>query len=280
MTPCPTGGTTLYHIGHASMNAADFCRAGKLRRGGIAKLQRTRSTPIVYSDILEPLTRYKSLSSLQIKRPYTYHRYHLLKGICVQDQDTIVHPTLDEHEKGSLPSGLNLGSSGVVKYSFDTRERAMLDVCDVLRILQDKPPNSCFRHWRVDQLAKEFRNRWGRNGVWWDHKLQFATFLSCFHKTFEVFGECNEYVRTRYPWARMSIPRILDSMEKVMVNLARLKNPELMKYQSDMYLNTEDIKGAFDPSVKDHLFKTDIELKHDLPTYNSFISQEDAIHGR
>lgn len=260
------------------MSVTDLRRHNKLKRGGITKLQRTRSTPIVHSDVLEPLTRYKSLSSLQIRKPHTYHRYHLLEGICVQDQDCIVHSARDEHSQGSSSTGLLQGSSGVVKYSHDTKERMILDVSDILRILQDKPPNSMFRHWRVEQLEKEFRNRWGRSGVWWDHKLQFCTFLSCFHKTFEVFGEANEYVRIRHPWSRGTLPRILDDPQKVMVNLARLKIPDLMKFQKKMYYNTEEIKGAYDPSVKDHLFKTDIKLQRILAPSGCFNLEEKELY--
>jgi len=262
----------------SSLTISDFRRACKLRRGGIAKLQRTRSTPIVYSDVIEPLTRYKSLSSLHITRPHTFYRYHLTKGICVQDQDTIVHSARDEHSNGHHPAGLLNRSSGTVKYSFDTKERIMLDVSDVLRILMDKPPNSMFRHWRVEQVEKEFRNRWGRAGTWWDNRLQFCTFLSCFHKTLEVFGENNEYVRIRHQWARGTIPRILDSPEKVLVNLARLKIPELIKFQKKMFFNTENIKGALDPSVKDHLFKTDLKLNRILAPAGCFQEEERELY--
>eukprot|EP00397_Hematodinium_sp_SG-2012_P060943 GEMP01080011.1.p1 GENE.GEMP01080011.1~~GEMP01080011.1.p1 ORF type:complete len:160 (-),score=19.80 GEMP01080011.1:581-1060(-) len=145
----PTEGTTttMMQRGHGSCSISDLRRSAKLKRGGIAKLQRTRSTPIVHSDIIEPLTRWKSLTSLRVRWPTTHHRYHLLEGICVQDQDCIVHSARDENTQGSV--GLLVGSSGVVKYSFDTMERMILDVSDILRILQDKPPNSMFRHWRV-----------------------------------------------------------------------------------------------------------------------------------
>lgn len=259
-----------------SLTLTDLRRAEKLRRGGIAKLLRTRSTPIINSDVQEPLTRYKTLVNLKTRWPFTFHRYHLDDGITVQDQDCIVHSARDELFKGI--KGLQNRSSGIVCYSHDSMERMILDTNDILRIIVDKPPNSRFRLWKVTQLEKEFRNRWGRAGIWWDNKLQFSTFLSCFQKTFEVFGENNCYVRLRHPWSRNTLPPILDCMAVVMTRIARLKKPELTKFQKAVHLNTEDVKGAYDPGVKNNLFKSNLWQKRILAPVGCWESEEKAIY--
>lgn len=134
------------------------------------------------------------------------------------------------------------------------------------------------RLWKISQLEREFRNRWGRDGVWANNQLPFYIFLSCFHKTFEVFGENHEYVRIRHPWARLTQSRIIDNPEKVMVNLARLGHPDLMIYQKKMHLNTEHIEGAYDKRAPNNLFKIDLKLKRAKIPTNILASEERALY--
>lgn len=240
------------------------------------KMQRTWSTPIIQGEIHEPLTRWKSLAAVQRDWPTTYHRYHLEEGIVVQDQDTVVVNARDEQIRTG--AGAMRKSSGKVVFSFKHQQEAMLDAEDVIRIITDESGGGLYRHWHVDQIDKEFLNRWGRHGIWRKKGLSLSPFLSSFQKTFEVFGSHHQYVRLRHPWGRNSVPRILDNMDQVMVNLARLLNPRLMRYQNVLRVNEKPIKGAHLPGSSEHDFSTNLRPVKKIP-HQCFSGEENEKYG-
>merc|ERR1711869_92335 len=70
----------------------------------------------------------------------------------------------------------------------------------------------------------------GRNGVWWDYGMALSAFMSLFLRTFELYGTHasphQSYVRLRHKWA----VKVLDHSDTIMVHLARLKDPKLLRY--------------------------------------------------
>lgn len=154
----------------------------------------------------------------------------------------------------------------------------MLDAEDCIRILIDDKARGMYKHWTLDILENEFHNRWGRRGVWEIKKLQFCAWLSCFQRTFEVFGTKNQYVRVRHKWGRTTLPRVIDKMDSVMVNLARIQNPRLIRFQKLRLVNEKEIKGWDLPGVAEHKFVTDLEQSYEVP-HGCLVMEEHMKYG-
>lgn len=180
------------------------------------RLQATRSCEVSHSSLEEPLTHWKSLESLKPQWPHSIRRYHKDHGIRVVDNDTVVISARDQVQK--TPNGLIRSSSGSVTYSHTQRQKAEIEVQELAHILSDGPPSGS-PGWTPKKLEWIFKERAGRPGVWGHYNIGIKAFLLCFPKTFEMYGNGQEFVRLRR--ARNTI--VLDDAEEAMTRLARAR---------------------------------------------------------
>lgn len=177
------------------------------------RLQGTRGTDIVHSSLHEPLSTWKSLEPHKPHWPSTWRRYHLNHGIRVVDNDTVVVSARDKVQR--TQQGLLRSSSGSATYSQTQRQKAEIEVAELAEIMagSDVP-------WTPKKLEHIFKERHGRIGVWGHYDLGMRAFLSCFPKTFEIYGKDGEFVRLR----RARNSTVLDHGEDAMRRLARARS--------------------------------------------------------
>mmetsp|Transcript_2458 Transcript_2458/g.3793 ORF Transcript_2458/g.3793 Transcript_2458/m.3793 type:complete len:220 (+) Transcript_2458:65-724(+) len=155
-------------------------------------------------------------------------------GLAIQDQDQILLSARDQVH--TTKRGCRRMSRGNVMFSHDHREKAHLDAEVLCRILQGDPPNSA-PAWTLDALDFEFRKT-GRHGLWTRRGIPLSRFVSCFHRTFHIFGSRDQFVRLA---RRRS--HVVDTMDEVMINLARLKDSP-QTAQSRLYMEPQILKHS------------------------------------
>jgi len=229
----------------------------------VQKLRRHRSTPIIHSDVQEPAVDYKTLQEDRIRYPHSFHRYHLIHGLSVIDQERIVQSARDQCYHTN--TGKFRNSSGLVTYSHSQKMKVEIDANNLCAILADKPANGACG-WRIFDVEHQFRMRQGRNGVWWDYGMALSAFMSLFLRTFELYGTHasphQSYVRLRHKWA----VKVLDHSDTIMVHLARLKDPKLLRYHKAKQLSPiTDVVGLNMEEAAAHNFSTGIKLKIHVP---------------
>jgi len=197
-------------------------------------MHRCRSAPVLHSSLQESLPQWKRLEPVRPRWPTAFHRTHLVQGLAVQDQDQIMLSSRDQVH--TTKRGCRRVSAGNVIFSHDHREKAQLDAEALCHILQGDPPNSA-PAWTLDAVDFEFRKT-GRPGLWTRRGIPLCRFVSCFHRTFHVFGSRDQFVRLA---RRRSC--VIDSMDEVMINLTRLKDAKQM-IQSRLYMQPQTLKHS------------------------------------
>jgi len=233
----------------------------------VQKLRRSRSTPILHADIHEPAVDYKILVDDKIRWPHTFHRYHLIDGISVVDHGRVVLSARDQAYRTKM--GKYRNSSGTVTYNYDSYVKVCLDADCLGDVLNDYPPNGVSA-WKIHDVEHHFRLRQGRPGVWKDYKLPLASFFSLFRRTFELYGthadKNSSYVRLRHKWGANSRPKVIDNIEEIMIHLARLREPKLLKYHALKMLSpVTDVFGATPKAAASHKFSTHIQVREKIP---------------
>mmetsp|Transcript_15535 Transcript_15535/g.35556 ORF Transcript_15535/g.35556 Transcript_15535/m.35556 type:complete len:315 (-) Transcript_15535:51-995(-) len=176
------------------------------------RLSRTRECELSHSFMEEPLTRYKRLEPSRPHWPKHFRRFHLMDGIRVLDQDTVIVSARDRIHK--TKRGQLRDSSGSITYSASHRLKVELDVENLANIARQHPPGGA-HDWTLAKLEWVFTERTGRRGSWAHYEVPFRSFLALFPKTFEFVGD--KFVRLRHK----SVCRILDKPEDAMIRLAK-----------------------------------------------------------
>jgi len=195
---------------------------GQRRRGGPLeqvvsaplRLSRTRETEVCHSFMEEPLSRYKKLEPSRPHWPKHFRRFHLMDGIRVQDQDTVILSARDRIYK--TKRGQLRNSSGSITYSASHLLKVELDVEDLANIARCHPPGGA-HDWTLPKLEWVFKERTGRVGSWAHYEVPFRSFLALFPKTFEFVGD--KFVRLRH----RSMSRVLDKPQEAIIRLARAR---------------------------------------------------------
>lgn len=151
--------------------------------------------------------------------PNTFQRYHLTRGIRVVDNDTIVVSARDMVQR--TQHGLIRTSSGYATYSQTHRQKAEIEVGELAQILASSDTTM----WTPKKLETVFKERYGRPGIWAHYDLGIRAFLSCWSKTFELYGKDGEFVKLRR--ARNAV--VLDHPEEVMTRLARARSDGILR---------------------------------------------------
>eukprot|EP00928_Gymnodinium_smaydae_P048193 TRINITY_DN32211_c0_g1_i1.p1 TRINITY_DN32211_c0_g1~~TRINITY_DN32211_c0_g1_i1.p1 ORF type:complete len:341 (+),score=37.75 TRINITY_DN32211_c0_g1_i1:115-1137(+) len=177
------------------------------------RLRNTRACEILHSSMHDPLASYKTLERAMPRLKSSQHRYHLLDGYKVFDQDTICMSTRDQLLK--TKNGLLRTSTGSATFSDTHRKKVQLDVQELVRILAHEGWPGGGHGWTPKKLERIFIERTGRPGSWAHYEVPFLEFLSLFPKTF-VFFNHRQFIKL----AQGRNHAVLDEGDEAMIRLS------------------------------------------------------------